>query len=413
MVTETTAGAGAQGDRDVVRPTDYPDDRTVAQRQAESRAVGLQRSGLTGELGPRYDPPLLDRVIRRRAGLPDYVQLSPTDKPWVIRALDNGRPAGTIITNMSFTAESVMKGGGAPYPTAGRRTYGPALVRRLAGGTPAAVGIVDTGLPAKTLPEQAREDGWLGGVEGTAEDVDALDALPEPNRFLDLGAGHGTFVAGVVQQVAPSARIRVFKALDSEGVGRETHVAAAIERAAAWGADVIVLSGGTATEQDEPPAPLLDAVRRLASGHGEVLLVAAAGNTGDSDLVWPAALAGVQGLSNVVAVGALTATLKPASWSTRGPWVTCSTIGEGIMSTYVRGVQDPDLVLEPQSFPSDAWALWSGTSFTAPQVAGALARLVQTNACSPRQALADLLSGGGDPDPGYGVPLQILPGTPL
>ena len=52
---------------------------------------------------------------------------------------------------------------------------------------------------------------------------------------------------------------------------------------------------------------------------------------------WPAAH------DRVVAVAGLTASLEETDWSTRGPWVTVSAVGEGIVSTYVRGTESSDL----------------------------------------------------------------------
>jgi len=64
---------------------------------------------------------------------------------------------------------------------------------------------------------------------------------------------------------------------------------------------------------------------------------------------------------------------------------------------------------DPDTFGPDPFARWSGTSFAAPQVAGAVARLAQEYDLTPRQALARLLSSG-KPVPDFGQALSILPG---
>ncbi len=46
-----------------------------------------------------------------------------------------------------------------------------------------------------------------------------------PDGYLDLDAGHGTFVTGIVQQIAPGAEVRVYRAVDSDGIGSEVAVA--------------------------------------------------------------------------------------------------------------------------------------------------------------------------------------------
>jgi Subtilase family len=70
--------------------------------------------------------------------------------------------------------------------------------------------------------------------------------------------------------------------------------------------------------------------------------------------------------------------LHPADWSSFGDWVTCSAVGVGIASTFVPGVEDESNGTT-QNFGPNAWAIWSGTSFSAPQIAGTVARLCQLN----------------------------------
>ena len=107
-----------------------------------------------------------------------------------------------------------------------------------------------------------------------------------------------------------------------------------------------------------------------------MLVVCAAGNSADREPVWPAA-PGRRSSTTWSPSPRSTPTGAPAPWSSRGDWVTCSTIGEGVVSTYVerhRGrpaIDDPD----PDTYGPDAWACWTGTSFAAPQITGALARL--------------------------------------
>ncbi|MBU4336274.1 MAG: S8/S53 family peptidase, partial [Actinobacteria bacterium] len=224
----------------------------------------------------------------------------------------------------------------------------------------------------------------------------------------DLSAGHGTFVAGLVQQVAPGADIRVYRAIGTAGTGSEIEVACQLIHAVRDGAQVVNLSLGTPSVFDEPPLALaiaFDVVREIEMERGwETVVVAAAGNLGDDSPVWPAAF------GRVVAVGALTAQLRPAGWSSRGHWVDFSTVGEGVVSTFVAGAQSPDLVPEPETFGADAWARWTGTSFTAPQVTGAIARAMTEHGLSAPDAVKALLATGR-PVAGLGRALQILPGV--
>jgi subtilisin family serine protease len=172
------------------------------------------------------------------------------------------------------------------------------------------------------------------------------------------------------------------------------------------GAQIVNLSVGCQTPDNVPPVALKAALEIVGEWEREtgreVLIVAAAGNFGDTLRCWPAAFPGV------VSVAALTPGLAGAPWSSSGPWVRCSTIGQGIYSTFVPGREDPKLDPAATVFGPDAFAVWSGTSFAAPQIAGALARLYE-DGYPLREALQTLLAAGL-PVPGYGQALKILPG---
>lgn len=273
------------------------------------------------------------------------------------------------------------------------------------------VAVIDTGVTA-----ERRSDGWLCDVARVEHDdpashedesnIDPLDAEPR-DGFLDVYAGHGTFVAGIVAQVAPAAEIRVYKAVGPGGAGSELDVACALVRAVREGAQVVNLSLGTQTLFDEPSIALgaaLEVVREIEDARGwQSVLVSSAGNYGDDTPTWPAAF------GRVVAVGGLTADLRPTTWSSRGSWVDFSTVGEGILSTFVHGTQNPAFGAEPQEFGPNAFAKWVGTSFAAPQVAGAIARTMTELGVTGPQAVNALLAAG-KPVAGFGSALQILPG---
>ena len=99
--------------------------------------------------------------------------------------------------------------------------------------------------------------------------------------MLDFAAGHGAFVAGVVQQVAPEAALSVYAAVDSDGVGSELRVAEQLLLAVREGAEIVNLSLGVQTVDDAMPLALTVAFELLEEeGRDDVLLVAAAGNDG-------------------------------------------------------------------------------------------------------------------------------------
>ncbi len=273
--------------------------------------------------------------------------------------------------------------------------------------------VIDTGLSADAAD---RVDGWLHDIVTAPGDVDPLDVLDEhgalvADDLLDPGAGHGTFVAGVVRQVAPGARVELIRALDTDGLGDEVAIAQAIARAGerfsavAGGRGVLNLSFGLeAADPGEVPLALDAALRALPPG---VVVVAAAGNSASGLPVWPAAS------DRVLGVAALTTDGAPADWSNRGDWVDCAAVGEGVVSTFVVGREPREPVPgeQAETFPRPgeegrSCALWTGTSFAAPQVAGWLAaQHPGVDHDGARQALAAL---GADPGDGWGVRLPPL-----
>jgi hypothetical protein len=78
------------------------------------------------------------------------------------------------------------------------------------------VAVIDTG-----ITDQHRTDGVLADIQRTPPNIDPLTSFPigGPDNYLDFDAGHGTFVAGIVDQVAPHAEISVYRAIDSDGIG--------------------------------------------------------------------------------------------------------------------------------------------------------------------------------------------------
>jgi subtilisin family serine protease len=136
----------------------------------------------------------------------------------------------------------------------------------------------------------------------------------------------------------------------------------------------------------------------------KTIIVAAAGNCGDARPFYPAAFPGV------ISVAGLNPNMTPSPWSSHGFWVTCSTVGQGLHSTYVYGTESPLIDPAETEFPGpDPFAVWSGTSFAAPQVAGAIARLYQAPGATLRGALDELLQLAV-PIPGFGRAVQILKG---
>jgi subtilisin family serine protease len=236
--------------------------------------------------------------------------------------------------------------------------------------------VLDTGVDAG-----ARKTAWLQPALVASGDIDlSADLLPS-DGFIDEQAGHGAFVAGLVRQAAPGATVRVVRVLDTQGVGDEVAIAAAI--VSARSADVLNLSLGGYAHGDLPPIAIEAA---LASLPRSTAVVAAAGNFGATRPFWPAAL------KRAIAVGAVDEHTRPASFTNRGWWVDACALGVKCHSVFVRGTENPALAAHPEVF--DGWALWSGTSFACAVVAGAVAAEQSSGGGTARQAADRLL---GDP----------------
>jgi hypothetical protein len=157
--------------------------------------------------------------------------------------------------------------------------------------------------------------------------------------------------------------------------------------------DVVVMSLGTYTDDDEPP-PLARFIKHYVPAR--TLLVAAAGNEGSCRPYWPAALPGVVG------VGALDSAGR-AWFSNFGPWVDACAPGVNVVSTYFDFTETagPSRVFE-------GWAAWSGTSFAAPKVAAAVAHDMYLHRDSAAAAWRRLSSWQKYRYPDLGIVFNLL-----
>jgi subtilisin family serine protease len=224
------------------------------------------------------------------------------------------------------------------------------------------VGVIDTGIAPHP---------WMEGcVLAGAEDLETtrLDVAPQDEQ-LDPQAGHGTFIAGLVLRQAPGATIRAVQVLDSTGVADARDVAKAIAKLARANVDVINLSLGGYTRSNRGPMSLQKALSLVPAS---TAVVAAAGNHDPDN----PKLSGFQparpnypsAFEGVLSVGALDSSgHQVAPFSNYGPWVDVFTVGEDLQSTF------PTFRGEGSGQQFDGWATWSGTSFAAPMVAGAIA----------------------------------------
>jgi subtilisin family serine protease len=177
--------------------------------------------------------------------------------------------------------------------------------------------------------------------------------------------GHGTMVASLVHLVAPDTKIMPLRAFGANGAATISQIVDAVHYAVEHGADVINMSFSVSAD-----SPALNDAMNYAANNG-VILVAAAGNSGLNTQVWPAAY------SNVMGIGSTDDFYIRASFSNFGnDLVSLAAPGTDIIAMY----------------PKNHYARVSGTSFSAPLVAGGAALLVQLNRHTDDSTAAAALS---------------------
>jgi Subtilase family len=233
---------------------------------------------------------------------------------------------------------------------------------------------------------------------------------------LDTETGHGTFIAGIVRQVAPDAQVLAVRIMHSDGIVYEgdltgslalltARIVAAEENDQAAMVDVVSLSLGYFGESPKDVAygsglwAILDVLLQLG-----VAVIAAAGNFASRRKFWPAAFSEqttVAGQVPLISVGALNPNRSKALFSDGGSWVSAWAAGASVVSAFptdVNGSLDPEVsvparaaapglpteraALDPDDY-SGGFAVWSGTSFSAPLLAAHILSSLCTVAADP------------------------------
>jgi len=336
------------------------------------------------ELGARPDDKTNRELVRRRLDLRRWLLPDGRPLPEAVERLRRTDPENPPVVGPNHMLGSEPRvdwgGGGAPQeapPLA--PSYGKAPAEK------ALIGMLDTGVATDTAALHAELFASL--LPLSAHDMDVLD--DDGDGFLDSGGGHGTFILGILHQLAPELRLDVERVLGTHGFGDDLSVA--LGMGDVTGRVVNLSFGGYTHDNMEPPG-----MRAALTAAGtDVVFVASAGNHELTDPCWPAAF------PEVVAVAALdtrTEPIAPAPFTNRGEWVDVCAPGVDIHSTYVKHIWPAQGSEQP--LPFSGYAKWSGTSFAAPQVAAAIALLVRDKNLSPRDA-ADLFVAGLSPLPAH------------
>jgi hypothetical protein len=282
----------------------------------------------------------------------------------VIRALEADRVVASAQPNYLFTLQqdsAKAEGDAAQYELA--KLHLP-QAHTLAKGDNVLVAVVDSGVDT-SHPELA------GSI---ADSFDTLTTPMAPHK-------HGTAIAGLIAAhgrlmgAAPDARILAVRAFNPEGTSAEGttfNILKGLDWAAEHGARIINMSFAG------PNDPAIH--RSLAAAHKKgIVLVAAAGNAGPkSPPLYPAAD------PDVIAVTATDAGDKLFEQSNRGRHIAIAAPGAQIMI----------------AIPDAGYAVESGTSFSAAEISGIVALMLQRNGkLSPDRVRAILLATAKDLGP--------------
>lgn len=213
------------------------------------------------------------------------------------------------------------------------------------------IAVLDTGVDASHPLLAGRLVAGYDLVDDDADPTDEVNGADDDgDGHYDEAYGHGTFIAGIVAQVAPDALVQPIRVLDADGRAEFYAVIEAIDYAIESGADVINMSFGIPARFQ---SKAFDAALKRAHAAG-IVVVAAAGNSGVSDEHYPAA---AKDVISVTALGPDDQLLAP--FSNHGKWVHIAAPGVDIVS----------------AVPGGGYATWSGTSMATPVVSSLAAIL--------------------------------------
>lgn len=237
-------------------------------------------------------------------------------------------------------------------------------------GRPVRIAILDTGL-------SVRQTYLWDKVDASFSAIPPFDSADDSARYtggenaIPLAAGHGTMVAGVIDQVAPQVRFLIARVADGDGKASAWTLVKGLAFAVVNHAEVANISLGspnaiTALTDVEEWCDL-----------NNLTVVAAIGNNAVEPALFPARI------TKVLCVGGLNADSTKAGFSNWDGGCDSSAPAVGICSQFWDGQIQ----------------VWSGTSFAAPFVSAAIADcLRRTTPTAPRVVSQLTTVSGGNLD---------------
>lgn len=241
--------------------------------------------------------------------------------------------------------------------------------RAFIAGRTVKIAILDTGLARKSFALWKRVSNSANYVEAGASAYDQPKGTDtNGNSVPDEGVGHGTFVAGLVDQVAPLCPLVIVRVADSDGVSTAWRIIKGIAFSVTSGAEVANVSLGANHKVNA-----LSDVCDWANSQG-LLIVAAAGNDNTAKSHEPAGIRG-----NVCVTG-VDANDRKASFANWESGVSTCAPATGIKSAWIDGTS----------------VIWQGTSFSTPLVAAGIADSLRRRARAFPSDLQRAASRAGD-----------------
>ena len=220
---------------------------------------------------------------------------------------------------------------------ASRKVRAPDAWNYTTGGGGPIIAVLDSGIASGHIDLAGRV---LAGWDFVNKDANPWDDLGHGTMVAGTAAGKGNNSAGIAGGCW-GCRILPVKVANSRGSVTWSNAAAGIVWATNKGARIITMSFG-----DNRGGDTLQSAVQYARNHG-VIVIASAGNNGNTTRFYPAAYAGV------ISVAATDKRDRLYDWSTRGAWVRLA--APGCVWTTTR---------------NGGWGSFCGTSASAPLVAG-------------------------------------------